>query len=285
MKKKDIKITLVTNGGDYAKNILLKCSLNGINIHSVLILKRKKKSPIKIIPKIISLLMKFRLKVLLSKFFIKIGNYFDKSTYREDISFEGYAKKIIVTGDLNSHDMILDLQKINPDYMILGGVGILKEKVLKIPKYGTINAHPGILPFARGLDVVANSIIREIPIGSTLHYVDSGIDTGKIINRKLLPISNTKNIKELNEVVYQQCSELIVNCILNVYNGKEMKGFNQVLKFPYCKKLSKEQKKKTEDLIIENVPQLIYENWFKRYRSNTLPENLDTHPNIKVEKL
>ena len=37
--------------------------------------------------------------------------------------------------------------------MVIGHTGILKQNILEIPKIGTLNSHPGILPYYKGLTV------------------------------------------------------------------------------------------------------------------------------------
>jgi phosphoribosylglycinamide formyltransferase-1 len=64
-------------------------------------------------------------------------------------------------------------------YLILGG-GILSAECVKGKKI--INCHPGIIPIARGLDAFKWSIYELAPLGVTLHFINSEVDSGEVIS-------------------------------------------------------------------------------------------------------
>jgi phosphoribosylglycinamide formyltransferase-1 len=72
------------------------------------------------------------------------------------------------------------------DYYLVGGAGIIPAQA--IGKKKIINAHPGIIPAARGLDAFKWSIFNMIPLGVTLHYIDGEIDRGERIAVVQTPI-------------------------------------------------------------------------------------------------
>ncbi|MGC9333262.1 MAG: formyltransferase family protein [Anaerolineae bacterium] len=80
------------------------------------------------------------------------------------------------------------LAAFGPDLMVLGGTRILRRPILAIPPRGTVNAHPGLLPRLRGSSSVGWALYYDLPLGSTVHFVDAGIDTGPIILRRQLPV-------------------------------------------------------------------------------------------------
>lgn len=65
------------------------------------------------------------------------------------------------------------------DVYIIAGCGILSQQCLKGKKI--LNAHPGMIPTARGLDAFKWAILQDKPLGVTLHYIDEKIDEGEII--------------------------------------------------------------------------------------------------------
>jgi methionyl-tRNA formyltransferase len=52
-----------------------------------------------------------------------------------------------------------------------------------VPHLGVLNVHLGLLPEVRGMSSPEWSLIKHIPVGVTIHYVDAGIDTGPILQR------------------------------------------------------------------------------------------------------
>lgn len=80
------------------------------------------------------------------------------------------------------------LQELNPDLGVLGGTRIIRDRILRIPQGGMLNAHPGLLPEVRGSASPAWSVYYDIPIGATCHFIDPGIDTGDIVGKREIPI-------------------------------------------------------------------------------------------------
>ena len=61
---------------------------------------------------------------------------------------------------------------------------IIPRSVLDIPSIGVINLHPAYLPYNRGWHNSAWALLDETPYGSTLHFMNEGVDTGDIIHQK-----------------------------------------------------------------------------------------------------
>lgn len=73
------------------------------------------------------------------------------------------------------------LRSLVPDVVVLGGSRILKPYILRVPRIGVLNPHPGLLPAYRGVDVIRWALYNGDPLGVTVHFVDPGIDTGDIV--------------------------------------------------------------------------------------------------------
>lgn len=74
-----------------------------------------------------------------------------------------------------TYDQIPDVA----DYYLVAGAGIFKASAIGRKKI--INAHPGIIPCARGLDAFKWTILDQMPLGVTLHYIDPEVDAGETI--------------------------------------------------------------------------------------------------------
>ncbi len=82
------------------------------------------------------------------------------------------------------------LQHLELDYII--GVHfpyIVPEEVLQIPRHGVLNLHPAYLPYNRGWHTPSWAILDDTPIGATLHFMDTGVDTGDIVHQRRLEVS------------------------------------------------------------------------------------------------
>lgn len=70
------------------------------------------------------------------------------------------------------------------NYFISNGLPvILPIEELQVQNKKFINIHPSLLPELRGRDPVPGGLLYEKALGVTCHYMDEGIDTGKIISQ------------------------------------------------------------------------------------------------------
>jgi methionyl-tRNA formyltransferase len=63
----------------------------------------------------------------------------------------------------------------------------LRRPLLEVPRRGVLNAHLGSLPEIRGMNSPEWSLLVDIPVGVTIHYIDEGIDTGPVLQSSELP--------------------------------------------------------------------------------------------------
>ena len=71
---------------------------------------------------------------------------------------------------------------------------IIRENLINSFKYGILNDHWGLLPYFRGYSTPEYSVLHAVPIFSTIHFIDVGIDTGKIIDFYRIDSRKFKNI-------------------------------------------------------------------------------------------
>ena len=87
------------------------------------------------------------------------------------------------------------LKKIKPDMIISYNYKfIITSKIIDF--YKIINLHISYLPFNRGAHPNIWSHIENTPSGVTIHYIDKGIDTGKIITQKKVILDKNLTLKE-----------------------------------------------------------------------------------------
>ena len=101
----------------------------------------------------------------------------------------------------SDEEFITHIQSLNPDVIVVVAFGqILPKSVLDIPKYGCINIHGSLLPKYRGAAPIQWSIINEDPItGVTIMYMNEGMDTGDMILKKEMIISDQDTYETLHD--------------------------------------------------------------------------------------
>ena len=65
-----------------------------------------------------------------------------------------------------------------------------------------INIHPSLLPSFPGLDAIGQAYQAGVKItGVTIHYVDEGMDTGRIIAQDAVKLEENMSIAELQKAI------------------------------------------------------------------------------------
>jgi len=146
--------------------------------------------------------------------------------------YSQFCKNIAFSNGTNSLETEYALRKFKTDLLILGQAGIVKQNILQIPKIGTLNGHPGILPFYRGVDCPHWAILNGEfdKIGASVHWVDQGVDTGKIIATEKFSVKGVKDVSILEGKIYTLCSQMLAKIALDFEKGNYPKGTLQFLK-------------------------------------------------------
>lgn len=130
------------------------------------------------------------------------------------------TEKVIGVPSANSAECISLLQKIKPELVIVNGTRIISKEVLKAVSVKFVNIHAGITPKYRnvhgGYWAIVNNDIENC--GVTVHLVDEGIDTGKVIYQQKITITPKDNFStypllQLAEGII--CLKKAVNDIFN----------------------------------------------------------------------
>jgi len=92
-------------------------------------------------------------------------------------------------------------RKLNPDLVVsLGFMRILSAEFVK--EFSVINTHPSLLPLYPGAHAVRDALAAgATKTGSTVHWVDAGVDTGPIIAQLEVPIRPGVSESELHEEI------------------------------------------------------------------------------------
>ncbi len=183
----------------------LKCAVfisgTGSNLKSLIQFAKKKNSPISIEliisdnPKAKGL--KFGKIFKISK---KIFNYKNKIIAEKKIISEINNKKIKLI-------------------CLAGFMRILSKNFIKRFKGKILNIHPSLLPKYKGLNthkrVLSNN---EKYSGCTVHFVNSKLDSGKIILQKKVNISKFDTVKSLSKKILIQEHKLYPKAIRKLFN-------------------------------------------------------------------
>lgn len=104
------------------------------------------------------------------------------------------------------------LKEIEPDLMIVVAYGqLLPKSILDIPKKGTLNIHPSLLPKYRGSSPIQNAILNnDTETGVTIMQIDEKMDHGPILGQIKAKINTDETAESLhNRLAYLSADYLM----------------------------------------------------------------------------
>lgn len=93
----------------------------------------------------------------------------------------------------------LDVDAMTP--VLVCGAGIIPQEF--VSSHTVINAHPGYVPLARGLDAFKWAIVEQKPIGVTTHIIGKEVDAGAIVQRVKVPVYRNDTFHAVAQRVYE----------------------------------------------------------------------------------
>ena len=122
--------------------------------------------------------------------------------------------------NLDEKKILLELKKNKIDLICLAGfMKILSKNFIKNFKGKILNIHPSLLPKFKGLNTHERAIKnKEKFSGCTVHFVNSKLDSGKIILQKKVKINKNETPKTLAKKILAQEHKLYPKAILKIFN-------------------------------------------------------------------
>jgi folate-dependent phosphoribosylglycinamide formyltransferase PurN len=105
------------------------------------------------------------------------------------------AAELVRVKSVNSEETIRSLQELQPGVVVVSGTRIIAARVLDCVPAVFINIHAGITPLYRGVHGGYWALVeRDVDAcGVTVHEVDTGVDTGRILGQTCITPNGTDN--------------------------------------------------------------------------------------------
>ena len=113
------------------------------------------------------------------------------------------------------------ISRLSPDLLVvLGWSEILPERLLLIPKIGTVGAHAALLPHNRGSAPINWAIIHgENTTGNTMMWLTPQVDAGEIIDQIAFDITPYDTCKTLYNKVAETNAIMLLRLLDNLERG------------------------------------------------------------------
>jgi methionyl-tRNA formyltransferase len=198
----------------------------------------------------------------------------------------------------SDEESIKYLKELKPDFIVVVAFGqILTKEVLDIPKYGCINLHASLLPKYRGAAPLNWAIIKgEKVTGNTTMLMDVGLDTGDMLLKDEVEITENMTVGELHDILMVRGADLVVKTIKGLLNNSIMPVMQPEETNFYAKMLNKETGKIDWNNNSEDIHNLIrglnpwpiayttYNNLnMKIYESRVLNESSSKEPGTIID--
>ena len=133
------------------------------------------------------------------------------------------------------------LESFAPEVLVVVAYGlILPRQILIVPPFGCVNVHASLLPRWRGAAPIPRAIEAGDSVsGITIMKMDSGLDTGPIIEQREVAVDDEDNSATLHNKLAQVGAELLVETLPRYINGATELLDQDNLDATYANKLSK----------------------------------------------
>lgn len=117
--------------------------------------------------------------------------------------------------DMKTHEMIAVYE---PDFIVLAGyMKILSPWFVEKWKNKIINIHPALLPAFKGAKAIEEAFNYGVKYsGVTVHYVDNGVDTGKIIDQMVVERLDNDTLESFKKRIHEAEYELYPRAIKRI---------------------------------------------------------------------
>ena len=130
--------------------------------------------------------------------------------------------RVIQPLKVKAPEVVEELAELKPDLIVVTAFGqILSQKILDIPRFGCINVHASLLPKYRGAAPIEWAMINgEQVTGITTMQMNAGLDTGDILLKSEVKISDDMILPELQERLMTVGADLLLKTLYKLQSGE-----------------------------------------------------------------
>ncbi len=139
------------------------------------------------------------------------------------------AEKPLIEIEGFKEPSILQVMDFDPDLFVVVSFGlIIPKKILDIPKIGSINVHPSLLPLYRGPSPIQWALLNgERQTGITIIKMNEEMDAGDIVYQEAVKIHEKDNAETLSEKLSLKSAEILPNIIRLIEKEGNIRGTKQ----------------------------------------------------------
>ena len=137
------------------------------------------------------------------------------------ISAKEIGIPILQPPKLNDINFLKYISSMRPDIFVVVAYKILPDRLLSIPRFGSINLHPSLLPKYRGAAPIQWALLNgDKETAVTTIILSKRIDSGSILLQELVDIKEDDNYGTLSDRLSKLGSKIVVKTIDGIESGK-----------------------------------------------------------------
>lgn len=158
------------------------------------------------------------------------------------VKAQSYDIPVYQPQKVREEESVQMIRDYHPDVIVVAAYGqILPESILNIPPYGCINIHASLLPKYRGAAPIERAIIDgEVMTGVTTMYMEKGLDTGDMIEKAEVPITDEDTGASLHDKLAEAGAALILTTLAKLEAGTATRTKQDDAQSCYASMLTKE---------------------------------------------
>jgi methionyl-tRNA formyltransferase len=151
--------------------------------------------------------------------------------------------EVLQTSSLKDREALTQLTATEWDFFVVFAYGkLLPQWLIELPKYGTINAHPSLLPKLRGASPIRSTLLTDLgAAGVTIIQMDAELDHGPILYQQTVNLYNQPIPgRELDRILSLICGDLLVHVMRELQLGNISPTPQNHTEATYCTKITKD---------------------------------------------
>lgn len=147
-----------------------------------------------------------------------------KSKSVKNVSFfKSLGVKVIKHKNVNSSTAIEKIKSEKYDIIVTALDQIISKRFLNEINAKVVNVHYGMLPQIKGVSALEWTYFKHKKCEATLHFIDQGIDTGSIINKKEIELVEPFSPERQRIEIQNKIPEILCEFISKLEEGDEQK--------------------------------------------------------------
>ena len=141
-----------------------------------------------------------------------------------------------------NEDAVSRIKAENSEVFIVAAYGkLIPKSILEIPKHGTLNVHPSLLPRLRGASPIQSSILSEDKTGVSIMLIDEEMDHGPIVaQEEFSGLPWPPKASALQNALSKEGGRLLAETLPKYIEGEIIPRQQEHEKATYTKKIEKE---------------------------------------------